>query len=195
MRKSSGPIVGFRPRRDEEFTIRGAVRADVESLRELIRESVVGLGGRDYSVEQIASALRHLFGVDTRLIDDGTYFVVEQPGRSGPVACGGWSRRRTLFGGDQYGERSDDRLDPATEAARIRAFFVHPDSARRGIGASLIEACERAARAEGFRRMELMATLTGIPLYERGGFAAKEPVEIVLPDGVRFPLVRMERPL
>jgi GNAT superfamily N-acetyltransferase len=179
----------------EEFTIRGAVPADVEALRELIRESVVGLGGRDYSVEQLASALTHLFGVDTRLIDDGTYFVVEQPGRSAPVGCGGWSRRRTLFGGDQYGDRSDDRLDPATEAARIRAFFVHPDSARRGIGARLIEACERAARAEGFRRMELMATLTGLPLYERGGFAAKEPVELVFPDGVRFPLVRMERPL
>jgi len=179
----------------EELTIRAAVPKDVEPLRELIRESVVGLGGRDYSAEQIASALTHLFGVDTRLIDDGTYFVVEERGRAAPVACGGWSRRRTLFGGDQYAERSDDRLDPATEAARIRAFFVHPDYARRGIGASLIEACERAARMEGFRRMELMATLTGIPLYERGGFVSKEPVELVLPDGVRFPLVRMERPL
>ncbi|HEY6148272.1 MAG TPA: GNAT family N-acetyltransferase, partial [Thermoanaerobaculia bacterium] len=164
-----------------------------ESLRGLIRESVVGLGSRDYSDEQIASALTHLFGVDTRLIDDGTYFVVEEPGRSAPVACGGWSRRRTLFGGDQYGDRSDDRLDPGAEAARIRAFFVHPDRARRGIGAMLIEACERAARDEGFRRMELMATLTGIPLYERRGFVAREPVELSLPDGVRFPLVRMEK--
>ncbi len=179
----------------DDFPIRRAVPADVEPLRALIRESVVGLGGRDYSVEQLASALTHLFGVDTRLIDDGTYFVVEHPGLSGPVACGGWSRRRTLFGGDQYAERSDDRLDPRTEAARIRAFFVHPEYARRGIGARLIDACERAARAEGFRRMELMATLTGIPLYERRGFVARERVELVLPDGISFPLVRMDRPL
>ena len=179
----------------EAFALRAAVREDVEPLRRLIRESVVGLSGDDYSAEQLASALAHLFGVDTRLIDDGTYFVVEEPGGSDPVACGGWSRRRTRFGGDQYADRSDDRLDPATEAARIRAFFVHPDRARRGIGAMLIEACERAARAEGFRRMELMATLTGIPLYERRGFIAREPVDLPLPDGVRFPLVRMEKTL
>jgi GNAT superfamily N-acetyltransferase len=179
----------------EGFTIRAAVLEDVEPLRELIRDSVVGLSGGEYSARQLASALTHLFGVDTRLIDDGTYFAVEEPGRRGPVACGGWSRRRTLFGGDQYAVRSDDRLDAATEAARIRAFFVHPDRARRGIGAMLIEACEKAARAEGFRRMELMATLTGIPLYERAGFARKEAVELTLPDGVRFPLVRMEKTL
>ncbi|HYK41379.1 MAG TPA: GNAT family N-acetyltransferase, partial [Thermoanaerobaculia bacterium] len=127
--------------------------------------------------------------------DDGTYFVVEESGVLRPAACGGWSRRRTLFGGDQYADRSDDRLDPAMEAARIRAFFVHPDRARRGIGAMLIRACEDAARAEGFRQMELMATLTGIPLYERAGFVRKEAVELTLPDAVRFPLVRMEKAL
>lgn len=194
MRKTSGPIFEFLERRGG-LEIRPASAADVEPLRALLRESVVGLGGADYTVEQLGSALTHLFGVDTRLIDDGTYFVVEEPGRPEPLACGGWSRRRTLFGGDQYSDRSDDRLDPATEAARIRAFFVHPAHARRGIGRMLMEECERAARADGFRRMELMATLTGIPLYARGGFVARERVELTLPDGVRFPLVRMERDL
>ena len=179
----------------EGFTIRRAAPGDVEPLRSLIRDSVLGLSDGDYSQEQLASALKHLFGVDTRLIDDGTYFVVEEAGVPAPVACGGWSRRRTLFGGDQFSDRSDDRLDPATDAARIRAFFVRPERARRGIGAMLIDACERAARAEGFRRMELMATLTGIPLYERGGFVRKDAVELELPDGVRFPLLRMERAL
>lgn len=177
------------------LAIRTAVLADVEPLKRLIRESVLGLGSGDYSVQQLGSALEHVFGVDTRLIDDRSYFVVEQTGRAVPLACGGWSRRRTLFGGDQYSDRSDDRLDPATEAARIRAFFVHPDAARRGIGSMLLAACEREAREEGFRRTELMATLTGIPLYERAGYRALERVELELPDAVRFPLVRMERTL
>jgi GNAT superfamily N-acetyltransferase len=165
------------------------VRGDVATLSNLIRDSVLGLSGSDYSPEQLESALRHLFGVDTRLIDDGTYYVVEKEGRL--VACGGWSRRRTLFGGDQYADRSDDRLDPETDAARIRAFFVHPDHARRGIGRRLLKECERAAREQGFRRMELMATLTGIPLYERSGFRVLEPLDLELPDGVKFPLARM----
>ncbi len=177
--------------------IRPAVLADVERLARLIRDSVLGLSSGDYSAAQLESALVHVFGVDTRLIDDGTYFVVEEPGRPEPLACGGWSRRPTLFGGDQYAGRSaaDDRLDPASEAARIRAFFVRPEAARRGIGSMLLAACERAAREDGFVRLELMATLTGIPLYERAGFRALERVELELPDGVRFPLIRMERPL
>ena len=119
-----------------DLPIRAAVAADVESLEALIRDSVLGLSGGDYSPAQLASALRHVFGIDTRLIADGTYFVVEDRGR--PVACGGWSRRRTLFGGDRYADRSDDRLDPETEAARIRAFFVHPDWARKGVGRLLL---------------------------------------------------------
>jgi GNAT superfamily N-acetyltransferase len=173
--------------------LRAAVAGDVEELTALIRTSVLGLGAGDYSSEQLASALEHLFGVDTRLIADGTYFVAESEGRA--VACGGWSRRRTLFGGDQYADRSDDRLDPRTEAARIRAFFVHPDWARRGVARLLLAECERAARAEGFRRLELMATLTGIPFYEREGFAIVEDNDIELPGGVRFPLARMTRDL
>ena len=173
--------------------IRAAVPADVEALEALIRDSVLGLSGGEYSPEQLASALRHVFGIDTRLIEDGTYFVVEENDR--PVACGGWSRRRTLFGGDRYSERSDDRLDPETEAARIRAFFVHPDLARRGVGRMLLRECEKAARESGFRRLELMATLTGIAFYEREGFTLHERHELEFPDGVRFPLARMTRDL
>jgi GNAT superfamily N-acetyltransferase len=173
------------------LALRAAVPEDIAALSALIRDSVLGLSGADYTSGQLASALTHLFGVDTRLIEDGTYSVVESAGR--PVACGGWSRRRTLFGGNQYADRSDDRLDPKTEAARIRAFFVHPDWARRGVGRLLLAQCERAARAEGFRRLELMATLTGVPFYEREGYSVVERRELELPDGERFPLARMTR--
>ena len=175
------------------LTVRPARPGEAGALRSLIEASVIGLGAGHYTPEQLASALVHVFGVDTRLIEDGTYYAVENDGRL--VACGGWSRRRTLFGGDQYATRSDDRLDPATEAARIRAFFVHPEAARRGIGRMLLSECERAARREGFRRMELMATLSGIALYENAGFRRAEAHELLFPDGVRFPLVRMERAL
>lgn len=177
----------------DELRIRAATEADIPGLTSLIRDSVLGLSDSDYSPAQLASALAHLFGVDSRLIEDGTYYVVEAADR--PVACGGWSRRRTLFGGDRYADRSDDRLDPATEAARIRAFFVRPEFARRGIGRLMMEECERAARESGVRRMELMATLTGIPLYERSGFRLLERVDLELPDGVAFPLARMAREL
>lgn len=177
----------------EDLRIRAAVPEDAEVLRALIAESVRGLGRADYSMAQLSSALTHLFGLDTRLIEDGTYYVVEARGRI--VACGGWSRRRTLFGGDQYADRSDDRLDPALEPARIRAFFVHPDWARRGVARRLLAECERAARASGFRRLELMATLTGIPFYEREGFDVLERQELELPNRVKFPLARMARNL
>ena len=174
-------------------SIRKARLDDVDALNVLVRNSVVGLSSEDYSPEQLESALRHLFGIDTRLIEDGTYYVIEEDGRC--VACGGWSRRRTLFGGDQYTGRSDDRLDPRTEAARIRAFFVHPDWARRGIATRLLVECARAARAAGFRRLELMSTLPGKPFYLREGFHALESVDLELPDGVLFPLIRMTRDL
>jgi len=176
------------------FSIRVATRADLPVLEEVLRESVLGLGSADYTPEQNASALAHMYGMDTTLIDDGTYFAVEDSDGA-ILACGGWSRRRTLFGGDRFAERSDDRLDPARDAARIRAFFVRPQAARQGLGRLLMDECEKAARREGFRKMELMATLTGIPLYERVGFRAEESTEIVLPDGVRFPLVRMTKEL
>ena len=177
----------------QELHLRRAVLEDVERLSGLIRESVLGLSRGDYSEEQLAAALEHLFGVDTRLIEDGTYYAVESHGAI--VACGGWSRRRTLFGGDQYADRSDDRLDPRTEAARIRAFFVHPAWARRGVGRFLLSECRRAAGAEGFRRLELMATLPGIPFYEREGFSILEWHDLSLPGGIAFPLALMTCPL
>ena len=173
------------------LALRAAVLADVKVLNVLVRESVLGLSQRSYSREQLESGLRYLYGIDTRLIEDGTYYVVESEGR--PAACGGWSQRRTLFGGDQYADRSDSRLDPKTEAAKIRAFFVHPDFARHGLASRLLDACERAARAAGFRRLELMSTLPGIPFYLRRGFQAHEPVGLELPDGVQLPFVRMSK--
>lgn len=178
---------------DLSYAMRRATARDAAALNGLIRESVLGLGGERYSPAQLASALEHLFGVDTRLIDDGTYFVVEE----GPalVACGGWSRRRTLFGGDRYADRVDDLLDRETEPARIRAFFVHPEHARRGLGRLLLAACEREARDSGYRRLELMATLTGVPLYQRAGFRIVSRLDLELPDGIRFPLAKMQKDL
>lgn len=146
-----------------------------------------------YTETQIESALRFLFGVDTTLVDDGTYHVVVIEGLV--VAAGGWSRRRTLFGGDRWKRGGDDLVDPSLEPARIRAFFVHPAWSRRGLGRLLFETCRREASAAGFRRLELMATLPGEPLYRALGFAADERVELALPDGVRVQLVRMSRPI
>jgi GNAT superfamily N-acetyltransferase len=156
----------------------------------LIETSVRTLQTGDYSAEQIAGALEGVFGVDSQLIADRTYFVVESVvGQI--VACGGWSRRRTLFGGDQAAGREPERLNPATEAARIRAFFVHPEWVRQGIGTMLLEFCEKAAKAEGFRRFEMGATLTGVPLYRHRGYVEVEPMEAPLPNGLTLPIVRM----
>jgi GNAT superfamily N-acetyltransferase len=149
------------------------------------------LGSAWYTPEQIASALRHMFGVDTQLIDDGTYYVAEDAARL--VAAGGWSGRRTLFGGDQWKHGADAPLDPATEAARIRAFFVDPGSTRRGLASLLFDRCLADARGAGFQRLELMATLPGEPLYRALGFTPGERIELALPDGVQLPLVRMSR--
>jgi GNAT superfamily N-acetyltransferase len=171
--------------------LRTARLSEVNALNALVRDSVFGLSTAEYSPAQLESSMRHLFGVDTNLIEDGTYYVIEEEGRA--IACGGWSRRRTLFGGDQYADRSDDRLDPATEAARIRAFFVHPSQARRGLATVILDECARAAGVAGFGRLQLMSTLPGEPFYARRGFRVLERVTLTLPDGVPFPLVRMER--
>jgi len=176
---------------DAPFVLRQARHDDVPSLQRLIERSVRELGAAWYSSDQIASALRFMFGVDTQLIDDGTYYVVHQAERI--VASGGWSGRRTLFGGDQWKHGADAPLDPRTEAARIRAFFVDPGSARRGLGRLLFDRCLADARTAGFQRLELMATLPGEPLYRALGFAADERVELALPDDVQVPLVRMSR--
>ena len=176
---------------DNAFQLRRARREDVGALQRLIDRSVRQLGSAWYTSGQIASALRFIFGVDTQLIDDGTYYVVQ--GADGIVAAGGWSGRRTLFGGDQWKHGADAPLDPATDAGRIRAFFVDPASARRGLGRMLFDQCLTDARAAGFQRLELMATLPGEPLYRALGFEADENVSLALPDGVAVPLVRMSR--
>lgn len=175
-----------------DFHVRPARVDDVPAIERLIARSVRELSAGFYDDTQIGSALRFMFGVDSQLVADGTYHVVEADGVI--VASGGWSRRRTLFGGDQWKHGADEPLDPAHEPARIRAFFVDPSWARRGLGRLLFETCLRDARATGFRRLELMATLPGEPLYRALGFAAQERVELALPDGVRVPLVRMSRP-
>jgi GNAT superfamily N-acetyltransferase len=182
MRDDSGPIA-----------VRVAKAADLPLLRELIPESVRALSRGYYTAEQIESAIRHVFGVDTQLVADGTYFVAQLG--DAVAGCGGWSRRNTLFGGDQMKSGPDPLLDPASEPARVRAFFVRPEFARRGVGSRIMEACVRAAREGGFRSLELAATLPGEPLYRAFGFEAVEKLDTLLPDGVRIPFIRMSRAL
>ncbi len=165
---------------------------DVAALTELIAASARGLSGGHYSDAQVEAALRGAFGVDTGLIADGTYYLAEADGM--PVACGGWSRRRALFGGDAYHGATQDRLDPATEPARIRAFFVHPAWARRGLGLALLDLCEQGALAAGFRRLTLMATLPGLALYLRAGYVAQTPQDIDL-NGTLIRFVPMAKAL
>jgi GNAT superfamily N-acetyltransferase len=234
--------------------IRLAEAGDVPVLRLLIEASVRGLQVGDYSPAQLEGALRTVYGVDTQLISDGTYFAAEAADDSGAesssrlremelpnrrlapaakaasedeqfiaavnrcatqnrrqlrlsprsvaplslqpagpllVGCGGWSKRKTLFGGDQFAGREDSLLDPARDAAKIRAFFVHPAWARRGVGGIILAACEAAALAAGFRRLEMGATLTGVPFYRAKGYVELEAVEAPLGDGLTLPIVRM----
>ena len=165
---------------------------DVTELEALIALSARTLLAPWYSPAQIDAAVGSVFAVDTQLLGDGTYYVASQG--AAIVGCGGWSRRKTLFGAAR-GHRSDAAsiLDPAREPARIRAFFVDPACARRGIGAALMRRCERAAADAGFRSMELVATLGGVPLYAASGFAAIEPFEIPLNGGLTLPVVRMRK--
>jgi GNAT superfamily N-acetyltransferase len=174
-----------------EFLLRKAQLEDIGTLTALIDASVRGLQAGDYTAAQIDGALRTVYGVDTQLIEDGTYFAVEAAGTI--VGCGGWSRRRTLYGGDQCAGREDSLLDPRIEAAKIRAFFVHPDHARRGIGSIILEACESAALEEGFRRLEMGATLTGVPFYRMKGYEAVEEVAVPLGGGSSMSIVRMAK--
>lgn len=178
------------------FAIRPAVSADIPVLRELIDASVRRLQSGDYSPAQIDSALRTVFGVDTQLINDGTYLLVEAVPADSPkkpiiVACGGWSKRKTLYGGDRWRDRQDDMLNPETDAAKIRAFFIHPDWARRGIGTLLLDACESAARAAGFTRFEMGATLTGVKLFQQRGYVALEGLEVPLEGAITLPVIHM----
>jgi GNAT superfamily N-acetyltransferase len=174
-------------------TLRPATPADIPALHRLIDASVRELSRGFYTPSQIESALRFVFGPDTQLIADGTYYVL--PSADGLAAAGGWSRRKTLFGGDQMKSAEDALLDPATDPAKIRAFYVHPGHARKGLGRLLLEHCSAAARTAGFRRLELMSTMPGVPLYTVMGFRAMEDRPLTMPDGVVLPLVRMEKAL
>jgi GNAT superfamily N-acetyltransferase len=174
-----------------QITTRLARLEDVPQLNQLIALSVRGLSTDYYTSSQIESALKYVFGVDTQLIADGTYYVAEFDNII--VGCGGWSKRNTLYGGDQHKDDEDPLLDPAKDAARIRAFFVHPGYSRRGIGRHIIHVCEEAARLNGFTQFELGATLPGIPLYLAMGYNAVENVDAVLPDGEVLGVVKMKK--
>jgi GNAT superfamily N-acetyltransferase len=173
------------------LTHRLAHRDDLDALRALMDAAISELQKPFLDERQIASS-RAIMGLDTQLIDDGTYFIVEADGEL--AGCGGWSRRATLYGGDQSPGRSAALLDSARDAARVRAMYTHPQHTRKGVGRLILSLCEEAARSEGFRTVELMATMAGEPLYRACGY---EPCERVVDDrgGVAVPLLRMSKPL
>ena len=178
------------------FPLRFATTRDIPELRRLIAQSVRGLQKDDYSAEQLSLAVETVFTLDTLLIADGTYFVIEDPASVADthiVACGGWSMRSTLCGGDLHAVRDDSFLDPQTDAAKIRAFFVHPLWARRGLGTRLLQQCERAAQAAGFTRFEMAATLTGVPLYQARGYHVVASASVPLCGSSTLPVVIMAR--
>jgi protein tyrosine phosphatase (PTP) superfamily phosphohydrolase (DUF442 family)/GNAT superfamily N-acetyltransferase len=175
------------------WPLRLATPEDVPALEELIPLSVRELQAGCYSPAQMAASLGPVFGVDRQLISDGTCFVVEHERRN--VGCGGWSRRKAVFGGDAAREGQDEMLDPQRDPARIRAFFVHPNFARRGIGRTILNACEEAIPRAGYTRIELVATLAGEPLYAAGGYRVLERYEVPLTGGLALPVVRMAKGL
>jgi GNAT superfamily N-acetyltransferase len=177
----------------KDYIIRRATLADRPDIEGLIECSARGLSQHDYSKEEIEAAIASVFGVDTDLIRDGTYFVAEAPGLL--VGCGGWSKRRNLFGGDRYHNREAGELDPTCEPAKIRAFFVHPNWARKGIGRSILSLCENEAKEWGFQSAELMATLPGARLYRACGYEEGEPLMHEMTNGVRLALVPMMKSL
>jgi GNAT superfamily N-acetyltransferase len=183
-------------------------------LQKLIQASVRALQAGDYTREQMDGALESVFGVDSQLIADGTYLVAEtrvvEAGRDASEAvtdnvnkngdadwaiagCGGWSKRKTLYGSDHWTGREDTLLDPRRDAAKIRAFFIHPDWARRGVGTKVLEACEMAARAAGFRSYEMGATLTGARLFGAKGYVEVEKIQVPLKNGQTLPVIRMAK--
>jgi|SRR5579862_2919839 len=177
------------------IAIRLAVVEDVPVLRKLIDASVRGLQANDYTPGQIEGALKTVYGVDSQLIADGTYFVAEAETAEGNliVGCGGWSKRKTLFGGDHWSGRHDTLLEPNHDPAKIRAFFIHPDWARRGIGGMILDACESAAKSAGFKRLEMGATLSGVPFYHAKGYEALENIDVPLGDQQSMIVVRMAK--
>lgn len=175
------------------MTIRRATMKDREAIKQLIAESARILSRKYYNDAQIDAAIAVVFGVDTTLIEDGTYYVAEI---SGVLAgCGGWSRRKTLFGGDQYSSRDTGYIDPDKEFAKIRAFFIHPDHARKGVARAILARCEDDARAHGFRGLELMSTLPGVEFYKSCGFSERGTFDLELTNGVNLELVPMNKAL
>jgi GNAT superfamily N-acetyltransferase len=175
------------------FTHRIASLDDLDALREVMRRSIEALQTGFLTQEQVRVS-HAVMGLDTQLVRDGTYFVVESGDRI--AGCGGWSWRSTLYGGDDsMVSREPEPLDPAKDAARIRAMYTDPDFARQGVGRLVIRLCEEAAVSAGFRRATMMATMAGVPLYEACGYVQVEPVLSAPVDGIRVPLVRMEKQL
>ena len=173
------------------WTLRLAREPDIPALETLIPLSVRTLQAAYYSPAQMEAALGPVFGVDGQLICDGTYFIAEQGDRI--AGCGGWSRRKAMFGGDRDRPGEDGMLDPKQDAARIRAFFIHPDFARRGIGRSILVACEAAIQKAGFQSAELVATLAGEPLYAAFDYTVTERYEVPMADGLTLPVVKMAK--
>jgi GNAT superfamily N-acetyltransferase len=181
---------------EAEFRLRLATEEDIPALHALIETSVRGLQAGDYTPSQIEGALGIVLGLDTQLIRDRTYFVAEELGEKSDrlrrlAGCGGWSKRKTLFGADQGPGREPELLDPATDAAKVRAIFVHPDFARRGLGSLILATVEDAARAAGFTRFEMGSTLTGVPLYRLKGYVETERIAVPLKNGEALPVVKM----
>lgn len=174
------------------FAHRTARNEDIPALRALMATAIHELQRGFLSAEEIAASAS-IMGLDTLLIDDGTYFVIEHDGCL--AGSGGWSRRATLFGGDHSAGRNAALLDPAKDAARVRAMYTSPDFARRGVGRTILGLCEAAAKAEGFSRVELAATLAGEPLYRACGYVPLEHFRSDTPQGLRIPLIRMGKPI
>lgn len=177
------------------FIIRKAVFADQTEIEKLIADSVRGLSREDYDARQIELSIKTVFGVDTELIADGTYFVAEaEDGKI--IGCGGWSKRKTLYGASVYAQsRDSELLNPETDAAKIRAFFIHPDFARKGIGKAILERCETEAKAHGFKSAEMMATLPGVKLYAVCGYVGDEKVNVPVGENVDIICIKMRKNL
>lgn len=173
--------------------LRVAQEADIPAMEALIARSGIELSKGFYTDAQARAVTDHVFGVDTQLVKDQTYFVIEQNGKM--VACGGWSKRATLFGADRTKTDADPLLDPATQPARIRAFFVSPDAPRQGLGRMLLAHCAAKAAEAGFHMLELAGTMPGVPLYLACGFTVVEDFEITLPGDIKVPLSRMRKPI
>lgn len=175
------------------FKIRKAVFADQNEIEKLIADSVRGLSREDYNERQIELSIKTVFGVDTELISDGTYFVAET--ENGEIAgCGGWSKRKTLYGASVYSHsRDSELLNPETDSAKIRAFFIRPDFARKGIGTKILEKCEAEAKAHGFKSAEMMATLPGVKLYAVRGYTGDEKVSVPLGENLEIICIKMRK--